>query len=314
MVAPGAFVVADGMGGHNAGDVASRLTIEAVQAWLSTGKPDIAAVPAVVQLANEVVRTQSGEEGRGGMGSTLVAAFVVGNADDDSVVVVNVGDSRCYALDDGLLRQVTKDHSHVQELVDAGAIRADEAGTHPERNVVTRAIGVEAAVAGDYFILPRTPRTRLLLCSDGVSNELAPMQLIDILTRSTDPVDAAEQIVAAVMDGDATDNATAVVVDIEHEMATVDDDTTQHIEITGPRAWPPPTADSSPAPPPPPPPPPPPEPPQPPATSVVVAEVEAPHRLTDEPEMLIDAVPSTLGRELPPPVVPVQFIDAVPNE
>jgi len=232
--APGAFVVADGMGGHQAGDVASRLTIEAVQAMLAEGLPDVGTIASLVQRANASVRVHAGSDGQRGMGSTLVGAFVVQNADEESIVIVNVGDSRCYSLIDGVVAQITTDHSLVQELVDAGEITPEAAVSHPERNVVTRAIGIEDVVAGDFFVLPALPHVRLLLCSDGVSGELSESRIAGILTSLSDPAEAADALVAAVLEGRAADNATAIVVDVGRTAAIafgLDDG----LDVTGPR-------------------------------------------------------------------------------
>jgi PPM family protein phosphatase len=229
---PGAFLVADGMGGHQAGDVASRLTVEAVRELLSDEIPEISIIGDVVQRANETVRLHATESGREGMGSTLVGAFLVRNADEDSVVIVNVGDSRCYALIDAVLHQVTKDHSHVQELVDSGEITADTAASHPDRNVVTRAIGIEDAVAGDFFVVPPLRRVRLLLCSDGVSGELSDDRIAGVLIANEEPGAAASELIAAVLEGRAGDNATAIVIDLTRASL---EPTVAPADVTGPR-------------------------------------------------------------------------------
>ena len=229
---PGAFLVADGMGGHQAGDVASRLTVEAVRDLLSQEVPDISIIGDVVQRANDTVRLHATESGHEGMGSTLVGAFLVRNADEDSVVIVNVGDSRCYALIDEVLHQVTKDHSHVQELVDSGEIAAETAATHPERNVVTRAIGIEDLVAGDFFVVPPLRRVRLLLCSDGVSGELTDQRMAEVLIANEHPDGAAEALIAAVLEGRAGDNATAIVIDMTRASL---DPAGPPADVTGPR-------------------------------------------------------------------------------
>jgi len=230
---PGIYVVADGMGGHQAGDVASRLTIEAIAALLADGVPDVATIGRVVEEANRSVRAHAAASGTLGMGSTLVGAFLVRNADEDSIVVVNVGDSRCYVMNDGILRQLTKDHSHVQELVDSGVISAADAATHPERNVVTRAIGIEDAVAGDFFVVPPAPQVRLLLCSDGVSGELSFSRIEQLLATTTDPAEASAALIAAVLEGRAADNASAIVVDVHRSQPPVD--VLDSSDITGPR-------------------------------------------------------------------------------
>jgi len=233
---PGAYVVADGMGGHRAGDVASQLTIAAIAEWLAVGVPEISEMPAVVVRANDAVRDHAGGAGQHGMGSTMVGAFLARNADEDSIVVVNVGDSRCYALIDQSLEQLTSDHSFVQELVDAGEITPEAAAVHPDRNVVTRAIGIEAVVAADFFVVPPVRAVRLMLCSDGVSGELSIERIHHILSTTPDPSVAAEALTTAVLEGYARDNATAVVVDVVRtDVAPV---RTEDVDITGPRVRP----------------------------------------------------------------------------
>ncbi len=230
---PGAFVIADGMGGHQAGDVASKLTIEAVRELVSDDIPDISLIADVVQRANESVRSHAFESGREGMGSTMVGAFLVRNADEDSVIIVNVGDSRCYSVIDDSLQQITKDHSQVQELVDNGDITAEMAAGHPDRNVVTRAIGIEGVVAGDFFVVPVVARVRLMLCSDGVSNELTDDRIGALLMVNDDPTLTASGLIAAVLEGKAFDNATVIVVDVTRELAP--SGATDEAEVTGPR-------------------------------------------------------------------------------
>lgn len=283
---PGGFAVADGMGGHNAGDVASRLTIEAVQQWLESGVPDITDVGTVVALANERVRSHAGEAGREGMGSTLVGAFVVRNANEESVVVVNVGDSRCYMVSDATVIQLTTDHSAVQELVDAGLITSAEALTHPERNVVTRAIGIEEVVAGDFYVVPVATSYRLLLCSDGVSNEVSFDELEHLLVDEADAAVAATRLLDAVLRGRAGDNATAVVIDVVMKSSSSAVDDTDEAEITGPR-------------------------------SRVAQRVADPDDTVVHPaarlgEEIIATVPVMVPQPLPPPTLDAPLIDEVP--
>lgn len=230
----GAFVVADGMGGHKAGDVASRLVIEAINDLIGSATPDISSIEEVVRSANRSVRAYASEAGTEGMGSTLVALFVVKNADQESLIVVNVGDSRCYTLVDGVLTQITKDHSHVQELVDNGVITVDEAKLHRDRNIVTRAIGIEDIVAGDFFVLPSSAGMRVLLCSDGVSGELSSERISELLGESPSPAEAADALIRAVLEGRAADNATAVVVDA-HRLLLIGEVLATGTEVTGPR-------------------------------------------------------------------------------
>lgn len=215
---PGAFVVADGMGGHRAGDVASRLAIAAVERLLSDDPISVDVLPALVREANEIVRAEARLSDHLGMGSTLVGLFVVDNGGDEELAVVNVGDSRCYRVEDGRLHQITRDHSHVQDLVEAGAITAEQAHSHPERNVITRAIGAEAVVAGDYYFLTRLAESRLLLCSDGLLGDVDHAELELILLGSTTPNGAADSLLEAALRGRAADNITLVVVDATVEV------------------------------------------------------------------------------------------------
>lgn len=285
LVVPGAYVVADGMGGHNAGDVASRLTVEAVEAWLAEREPEISTVSEVVSRANDAVRTHSNEAGRSGMGSTLVAAFVVANADEQAVVVVNVGDSRCYLIQGEEMVQLTKDHSHVQELVESGEISEDEALVHPERNVVTRAIGVEPWVAGDFFVVPTTLSSRLLLCSDGISGELSFDQIREVLADEPDPDAAADALVRTVLLGRAADNATAIVVDVNRTLATLPEGSNSAAEVTGPRV-----------------------------RTIVGSALDVKTELAGSARgSLIATVPVTKSAVLPPSANPAELIDGVPG-
>ena len=214
----GAYVVADGMGGHQAGDGASRLVVEAVSDALNDGVPSLGSLATMIDASNAAIRAFAADvEGRV-MGSTLVGVFCARNADDHSLVVVNVGDSRCYSLTERGLQQVSVDHSQVQELVAAGRLSSEEAKHHPERNVVTRAIGADASVVGDYFMLSMEAPMRLLLCSDGVSGELDDERISRLLLATPDPQRAAEGLIDEVMLGRAADNATAVVIDFEPVM------------------------------------------------------------------------------------------------
>jgi len=238
LVRPGLYAVADGMGGHNAGDVASRLTIEAIEELLDETGGDVSALASLVQSANDRVRTHAVGAGLEGMGSTLVCAVVVTNGDEHSVVVVNVGDSRCYLLADDGLFQLTKDHSHVQDLVDRGVISRSEAATHPERNVVTRAIGVEDAVVGDFYMVPAEQRLRILLCSDGVSGEITDQEIERVLQSSPNPAETAERLTARVLEGPARDNASAVVIDVVRSLAPTPTSESRDTDVTGPRRRP----------------------------------------------------------------------------
>lgn len=229
---PGVFAVADGMGGHAAGEVASRLAIDEWATLRDTVPLTAERVAAAVTSANRAVWDHALANSTPGMGTTLVGVALIDNAGEEALVVANVGDSRCYLLEAGELRRVTHDHSVVQELVDNGYISAEAADTHPERNVVTRAIGVEPGVAADFVILTRAPQQRLLLCSDGVSGQLPDDELAGLLAAAPDAHAAAASLLERVLAGPATDNATLIVIDVEWTRlghAAADD-------VTGPRS------------------------------------------------------------------------------
>jgi PPM family protein phosphatase len=235
LVADGLFVVADGMGGHAAGDIASRLTVETFVERCSTGVLPISDLAGVIDLANTTVMDHASEHHREGMGSTLVGAVLADNGGSMELVVFHVGDSRCYVSESGVVRQVTRDHSEVQEMVDSGQITQEQAATHPHRNVVTRAIGIDPSVYADYVVLGAARRRRLLLCSDGVSGEVPDSEIERLLGDDTlTPDEVADHLMATVLAGRAPDNATLIVVDVE-QPDWCDDD----VDVTGPRARPP---------------------------------------------------------------------------
>lgn len=222
LVAPPVFVVADGMGGHDRGDVASRLVVEEF-AELAADGYDPAAGPEVIaavlaRIQRRIADYDAEEQARGAAdfaaGTTAVVALLVEHDHEPKWLLANLGDSRIYRYTDDGLEQVSVDHSLVQELIDAGALAPDEAADHPERHVITRALGGRTDAEADYFILPLSGAERLLLCSDGVSGLLAADVIARVLGETPDPRDAADRLVAAALEAGGTDNATAVVVDV----------------------------------------------------------------------------------------------------
>lgn len=209
------FLVADGMGGHECGDVASALVADAFQSLVGR---DIVAIDDVEQTvidANFAVRrAAASRRSERAMGTTLVALVLVGGQGIERWVAVNVGDSRLYRFSAGVLVQITTDHSVVQEMVAAGSITESEARTHPERNVVTRAMGISEGIVADFALLDVRDGDRFLLCSDGVYGELADEQLRVLLARTGGPAQAAQVVVDAVLRSEARDNLTVVVVDV----------------------------------------------------------------------------------------------------
>ena len=161
---PNLFIVADGMGGHKAGDYASRYTIERVVASVSrnTGEEPIAIMKEAINKANELLVAESREdESKSGMGTTLVIGTIIGN----KLFVANIGDSRLYVVGQNM-RQITRDHSLVDEMVRLGEINADEARVHPDKNIITIAVGTSDHVEDDFFEVDITADDTILLCTD----------------------------------------------------------------------------------------------------------------------------------------------------
>ncbi len=211
------FVVADGMGGHNAGEVASALATAGMRAAAADGFNSVEAVVTAINAANTSIHEASGgpSEQRG-MGTTLTALAPLPATDTEPqrVVVANVGDSRVYLLRGGELKQVSADHSYVQELLSEGLITSAEARVHPRRNIVTRALGIEGDVNADSWVLPMVVGDRYVLCSDGLVDEVEDEHIQLTLRSTPDPQRAADQLVNTANSNGGRDNVTVVVVDI----------------------------------------------------------------------------------------------------
>ncbi len=207
------FAVADGMGGHEAGEIASGICVRTLSEipQLASGGRD--ATAAVVQQylvqADAGIREETGSRA----GTTLSGVVVVEQMGIPYWLVLNIGDSRTYRLSQGQLSQVSVDHSEVQELVDAGEITAAEAAVHPRRHVVTRALGAGDETEADYWLLPVEEGDRMLVCSDGLTGELDDRQIADILVAEPDPQVAVDELIQAALRSGGRDNVTCIVVD-----------------------------------------------------------------------------------------------------
>jgi PPM family protein phosphatase len=206
------YVVADGMGGHRGGDVASKLTVQTLRTARPAWGPPGGELLDAVRSANRVVyeRSAADRELRG-MGTTVTALQVAGDAGR----IVHVGDSRAYLLRDGALQQLTQDHTLVQQMVDEGQLDPDDAERHPARHIMTRALGVDPEVQIDELTLDLHAGDRLLLCSDGLSGMLMSDDIEDLLARDGDPQETAEALVALAVERGGEDNVTVVVVDVQ---------------------------------------------------------------------------------------------------
>lgn len=215
LAAPPVFVVADGMGGHAGGAAASSAAVEEMAALARRDDLDPEQVRAAVAAAHARVRALSRPDGsRLGAGTTLTGLVAVTHEGSPTWLVLNVGDSRVYRLAGDSLLQVTTDHSLVQEMVDDGVLSAQDARFHPQRNVVTRALGGPGAVEPDLTLAPPQPSERWLVCSDGLTNELTDDEIAEVLRVETDPQAAADRLVQAAVQAGGQDNVTVVVVDV----------------------------------------------------------------------------------------------------
>ena len=177
---PNILIVADGMGGHKAGEVASELAVNAVlESIKQNGSKDkITIIEEAIAKANEkVLNMATSDEKFKGMGTTLVVATL----ENDILYVANVGDSRLYLIDNDDIRQITRDHSLVQEMVSLGELDKESDRTHARKNVITRAIGVNEKIIADFFEVDISENTKILLCSDGLSNMVEDSQINDIV-------------------------------------------------------------------------------------------------------------------------------------
>jgi protein phosphatase len=210
------FGVADGMGGHQAGEVASAIAAGTLRDRLVAGAASVDVAVATVVEANAAIfqGAHSNVEQRG-MGTTLTALCVLTTPDvAPRFALVNVGDSRTYVWRNGRLRRVSIDHSYVQELVSTGHITELEARNHPRRNIVTRALGIEPNVRVDTWVLPLVRGDRYVLCSDGLVDEVDDNQISAILATNAHPQAAADALVEAANHNGGRDNTTVVVVDV----------------------------------------------------------------------------------------------------
>ena len=210
---PPVFAVADGMGGHAEGAQASATLVE----WLGrvTGELTADTLRQAVREADQHIREVARAAGnRQGMGTTVAGVAVVETDRGPAWAVFHMGDSRAYLLAEGRLSRISTDHSVVQELVDGGMITEADAVDHPQRHLITRALGVGPPSEADLTLLPIHPGERFLLCSDGLTGELRDDELADLLGAADDPETVAKHLVAAAVDRGASDNVTAVVVDV----------------------------------------------------------------------------------------------------
>ena len=203
------FAVADGMGGHESGEVASEIAIETLVAR-APSKPDGDALAAAIMAANTaILRGVEEGKGRAGMGTTIIAAQIFG----EQLVLGQVGDSRAYLLHEGNLQRLTRDHSLVADMVAQGHITEEEARVHPQRSVITRALGSDITVEPDIYILRISEGDRLMLCSDGLCGMVDDATIEKTMRANDDVNECCDALIEAALDAGGSDNVTVVVVD-----------------------------------------------------------------------------------------------------
>ena len=208
---PNLFLVADGMGGHKAGDLASEYTVAKVQEAVSKSMQTIPyqILKGAFQYANQKLLEKAGEsDSYTGMGTTLVAATVK----NDAVYVVNVGDSRLYKIGDRI-EQITEDHSLVEEMVRMGEISKEQARNHPDKNIITKAMGVSDTVEPDYFDTDLQKGECLLMCSAGLPNMVSDRQIKEIVELRTDLESCAKELIRAANQNGGRDNIAVVLIE-----------------------------------------------------------------------------------------------------
>ena len=209
---PNLFIVADGMGGHKAGDLASRYTVETLIENIKNAHSDnpITIINDAIVSANRLLLDKAAEsEDYTGMGTTLVVCTIIG----ESMYVANVGDSRLY-LYDGKLSQITRDHSLVEEMVALGKINRDEARKHKRKNVITRAIGGSKEVMADFFEAELTAGNRIVMCSDGLSNMVDDGEIEQVLSSDLPIEDKTRKLIDRANDNGGMDNIAVVIVEL----------------------------------------------------------------------------------------------------
>lgn len=209
---PNLFLLADGMGGHAAGDYASRFTVEKVAELVgkSTFTEPVAILKQAISEANALLLAEADKDvSRQGMGTTLVTATII----DDRMYVSNVGDSRLYLVSDDKMIQVTRDHSLVEEMVRLGEMDKENAKVHPDKNIITRAVGVLPEVSADFFEVELEPGDMILMCSDGLTNMVRDEEIRQIILGQRDIVEKAEKLVETANKNGGRDNITVVLIE-----------------------------------------------------------------------------------------------------
>lgn len=205
------YVVADGMGGHNAGEVASQMAAERIVSYVdekfSSSNSRNLIEEAIKKVNTDIFNFSNTNEKLSGMGTTVTVCFIT----NQFIHVANVGDSCCFAIRCNEIKKITKDHSLVQELVDSGSISEKEAENHPKKNIITRALGTSSTVSVDVFEINNDEYELYILCSDGLTNELTKDEILQVVTEEKDYVKSADKLVALAKEKGGRDNITVLL-------------------------------------------------------------------------------------------------------
>lgn len=205
------YVVADGMGGHNAGEVASQMAAERIVSCVgerfSSSNAKNLIEEAIKKVNTDIFNFSNTNEKLNGMGTTVTVCFIT----KEFIHIANVGDSCCFAIRHNEIKKITKDHSLVQELVDCGSISEKEAENHPKKNIITRALGTSSTVSVDVFELDNNDYELYLLCSDGLTNELTKEEILQVVTEEKDYMKSADKLVALAKEKGGRDNITVLL-------------------------------------------------------------------------------------------------------
>lgn len=208
---PNLYILADGMGGHNAGDYASRYTVETIVESVKHSRETspIAIIRTAIKQANQAVLEKAQTDiDLEGMGTTVVVATLIGQ----ELCVANVGDSRLYIVGD-TLKQITKDHSYVQEMVRRGELKPEVARVHPDRNIITRAVGGSTVIEVDFFEVELKKGDRILMCSDGLTDMLEDQEIFEIINENEGIMEAIDELVDTANEYGGNDNITVILAE-----------------------------------------------------------------------------------------------------
>lgn len=209
---PNLFVVADGMGGHKAGEYASKFTVDTMVEFIKNTESEepVAAIRQALKEANRLLLKEAqADDSKAGMGTTVVAATLL----DKTLYAANVGDSRLYVLNQDAITQITRDHSLIEEMIRLGEMDKAEAKDHPDKNIITRAVGVATELAIDFFEIEISNGDMILLCTDGLTNMVEDEDIRRIVLSQRDIVERTEKLIETANQNGGRDNITVVLLE-----------------------------------------------------------------------------------------------------